>query len=127
MSRYAASAPFDLAAEFVAARPFLAGGVNFMPGSAIPKGTISERILRNLYSQRKVSMIQGTAQPVRKPVQAKPAAPVENPQETAEPGKYRVKQAGLGGFKVVDANGAPITPGFKTYDEAKAAMERLSA
>jgi hypothetical protein len=48
-------APFSPAFAFVAARTMRIDGVEFVPGDPIPDGVLSDRRLRQLYEQRKIS------------------------------------------------------------------------
>jgi hypothetical protein len=124
LSRFSTRLPFTTVAEFVVARPFDLNGKSLVPGVPMPRDGIDDRLLKNLYDQRKIEIgAQAAADvPTNEPAVEKKAA-----DKPATVGKYRVKQAGIGGFKVLDEAGAPIGPGFKTHAEALAEAERLNA
>jgi hypothetical protein len=92
------------------------------------------RLLELLYTQRRVEVIGPkevlpmAADAQAEPRKKAPAKKVEPEAAAADkpPMKYRVKQAGLGGFKVIGPNGAPVGEGHKTYALAEAEAERLS-
>jgi hypothetical protein len=67
---------------------------------------------------------EATAPAAEAPVEA-PAA--EPSTDTAPVTGHRVKQAGLGGFKVIAPSGEVIGQGWPTYAEALAEAERLDA
>lgn len=134
--------PFTPHAEFKVVQPFNIDGVDLTPGSIVPKANISHRLLRQLYEQRRIEVVApdyaaaaaaAPATPAPAP-EAPPSAPVapqapsptQAPEAPAVP-TYRVKQAGLGGFKVIDANGQPIGKGWPTKAEAEAEIARLTA
>lgn len=150
MPRYSDRQPFTTAADFVVVRSFTINGVSLAPGDAVPKDGVADRVLRNLYDQRKIDIAPAhspaTAAPQRaakadaaprapKPraeAQSAPVAPATapvNPQITdavTQAPAYRVKHAGLGGFKVIDAKGVPVGKGFPTKAEAEAEIARLT-
>jgi hypothetical protein len=192
LSRYAARQPFTPLAEFVVARPFDLNGETLTPGVGVQKDGLDERLLRNLYEQRKIEIIDlaavrakqaadaaaadaeaarkaaETAAQGEKPATApatpaktvgrprkaaaapaaegeKPAAAPATPAKTVGrprkdaaapategekpatvPMRYRVKQAGLGGFKVLDEAGVPVGDGWPTHAEAMAEAVRLN-
>lgn len=144
MSRYSARAPFTTSAEFVVVRSFILNGVSHAPGDKVVREGVNDRVLRNLYDQRKINIAPenspakpapqraAKAQPApRAPIpqpeaQSAPAAAPTAPQPPADSG-YRVKHAGLGGWKVIDAKGAPIGKGFPSKAEAEAEIARLTA
>jgi hypothetical protein len=49
------AAPFSPDFAYVAARPLTIDGADFHPGDPIPDGALSDRRLRQLYEQRKIS------------------------------------------------------------------------
>ena len=130
--------PFTPHAEFVVLQPFNIDGIDLTPGSPLPKNGLNHRLLRQLYEQRRIGVsgpdysgLPAAAPAPRAPAQEAPAAkaapaPAAAQEAPAMPA-YRIKQAGLGGFKVVDAKGQPIGPGFKTKAEAEAEIARLTA
>lgn len=153
MSRYSARLPFTTSADFTVVRPFTINGVSVAPGDAMPTAGVAERVLRNLYDQRKIDIAPtnspATAAPQRAPkADAAPRAPKPRPEAQSAPvappmapvneqitdavtqapaPRYRVKHAGLGGFKVLDANGVPLGKGWPTKAEAEAEVARLTA
>lgn len=160
MSRYTAPPPFTPHADFEVARPLTMNGRKYEPGDQLIKDAMSERLLRNLYDQRRITMIipepmaaakrhpldhdgdgrkggslprtAGAQAPSQAPAATTPAepaevAPVAAPAAPAEAPRYRIKHAGLGGYKVIDASGAPVGKGHKTKEEAQAEIDRLLA
>jgi len=131
--------PFTPHAEFEVLQPLNIDGVDLTPGSKLPKNGLNHRLLRQLYEQRRIGVAgpdySGLTAPARAPAQEAPAAapaapaapaPTAATEAPATPA-YRIKQAGLGGFKVIDAKGQPIGPGFKTKADAEAEIARLTA
>lgn len=128
--------PFTPHAEFAVLQPLTIDGIDLTPGSKLPKQGLNERLLRQLYEQRRIGVIgpdyTGLFTPATPPARMAPETPAVAPpappvEPTSTPPRYRVKQAGLGGFKVIDAKGQPIGPGFKTKAEAEAEIARLTA
>jgi hypothetical protein len=135
--------PFTPHAEFVVLTPFNIDGVDLTPGTTLPKAGLNSRLLRQLYEQRRIGVAgpdySGLPAPAVAPLLApspvddsQAAAPVTKAaahpvDPTSTPPAYRIKQAGLGGFKVLDAKGQLIGQGHKTKAEAEAAIAALIA
>lgn len=134
--------PFTPHAQFKVLQPLNIDGIDLPPGSPLPKTGLNDRLLRQLYEQRRIGVVgpDYTGLPPAAPVapapaQEAPSAPAVAPEAPAAPAApeapsapaYRVKQAGLGGFKVIDANGQPIGKGWPTKAEAEAEAARLMA
>jgi hypothetical protein len=131
--------PFTPNAHFVVLMPLNIDGIDLPPGSPLPKSGLNDRLLRQLYEQRRIGVagpdytgLPPAAPVAPAPVQEAPSAPVATPAATSAPDAptapaYRVKQAGLGGFKVIDAKGQPIGKGWPTKAEAEAEIARLTA
>lgn len=126
--------PFTPGARYKVVRPPVTlDGHEFTYDDELP-ADVDLRLLELLYTQRKIEVI-GPKEVLPMAADA-PAAPVKKaPAKKVEPAaaadapplKYKVKQAGLGGFKVIAPNGAPVGEGHKTYDLALAEAQRLSA
>lgn len=130
--------PFTPHAQFKVVQPFNIDGVDLTPGSVLPKANINNRLLRLLYEQRKIEVVgpdYAGLPPAAAPAPVVPSAPAAPPQapapapapEAPSAPAYRVKQAGLGGFKVIDASGQPIGKGWPSKAEAEAEIARLTA
>jgi hypothetical protein len=130
MSRFAKRPPFHPAGNFVCVRQFTLNGVDLRPGAIVNKVGVQERTLSKLYDAGKISYApdQGPIVAETAPVAATPAPVAPTTTEAKEAPvapAYRVKQAGLGGYKVIDASGQPLGKGYKTKAEAEAEIERL--
>lgn len=137
MRRYDLRPPFTPLATFRVVRPMTLGGANLAAGDAVPVGTVSVDRLRQLYDARKIEIIPVGIVPT-KAAAAAPApegtaalvgvAPVVDAPAaagSAAPARYRIKHAGMGGFKIIDVSGAPVGPGYKTKAEAEAKIAEL--
>lgn len=124
--------PFHPGSTFNATRPFTMNGVNYAAGDRVDTTGVPDRTLRALYEQRKIDY--ASVEPVVAPQAApqaeakpKPKAEKKAEQPVDDKPQYRVKQAGLGGFKVISPDGAPVGPGYKTHAEALVEAQRLNA
>jgi len=137
LSRYFARQPFSPLAAFVVTRPFDLNGDTMVPGTPMPTNGLDERLLRNLYDQRKIDIVANDPAQAPAPPPAAPEAPAPRgrarktdkaaTEAPTAPARYRVKQAGFGGFKVIDAAGVPQGEGWPTEADALKEIERLNA
>lgn len=145
--------PFHPASDFVAAAPFTLNGKDLNWGDPVDTTGVDDRLLRALYEQRKIdyaeirpvkasggkatveATVEGT---VQAKVQATLEATLEGgPQAADQKGhadtdkkiapRYKVKHAGLGGWKVIDDKGVPVGAGHKTKALAEEAAAALNA
>lgn len=151
MARYSARHPFSPLADLVVRRRGVTvNGVRKEVGDIIPAGTLRDRVAASFYENRLVDMAEVTPSPkpeatkgakaARGAKAAEPAPAPETPpadgesipadggaKPTLNEGGHRVKQAGLGGFKVLSPAGEVIGQGWPTHAEAVAEALRLDA
>ncbi|CAB5220386.1 hypothetical protein UFOVP233_63 [uncultured Caudovirales phage] len=141
--------PFTPFARFEVFLPFTIDAHTYAPGEILNSEGLTDTLLRQLYEQRKIGVVgpdyerlekakeaekraqkaeAAASAPKPQPkAEAAPSAAPAAPEATTEAPAYRIKHAGLGGYKVIDAKGQPIGPGFKTKAEAEAEIARLTA
>lgn len=137
--------PFTPLARFEVFLPFTIDAHTYAPGEILKSEGLTDTLLRQLYEQRKIGVVGPDYDRMEKSKAVQKSAPKADPEPIApaaqpkaedapsapdtapEAPSYRIKQAGLGGFKVIDAKGQPIGPGFKTKAEAEAEIARLIA
>lgn len=131
MSRYADLPPFHPGETFKVVRVVTLNGTEYQPNEILNKDGVSDRLLRRLYEQRKIVVVASGApvtpkkdKSASKAAPAKEAAPVATEKDDKRT-RYWVKQAGIGGHKVISPKGE-VLQSYKDRDEALAEAERLN-
>ena len=145
--KHSRRAPFWPTASFHCARPFSLNGQEFAPGDPVPNVTQGgdERLLERLYNQHKInagepaaSLVPAAAPEPAQEAEKRPAkaevkpAPVQPKPETdaaqiaPEAPLYVPKNAGFGGWKVVNTRTKEVSgQSFPSKAAAEAEIARL--